>query len=734
MHGTAIKVVMKFCGTYSWLMAASIGVAFIYSATAQATPPSWFSQDAPIFTVDSDQTPPPYTRDCVDQQIMVEKNVWYNYLDMSDNSGACVYSKDGWRYALSNRRYGDWWRHLSDKSFVIGLGHDSSMYRVNNLSATDEPVFTPHARSLVYKVRNGYGWGQKLIIYDDIISRLTKADAHSYAIDNVDTPDFTLARPNGNFLPVNAIASSSNGKWLAFEVIDLGIMRFNMDTHEVKRISNVAPRYGHGMNPTMNLSISDSGEYIALGGYATPFMIFHATPSCGDTVVTDGMTHRTPIAVPCPELSLYEHILKEVPGFSDAMNIRLNKDGSEMQFSALAYYAGATRYRTEYTMRVPGDLPRPPIKYLALGDSFSSGEGDADWTLLFLRDNHYLPGTDIVGDAAKGVPQERCHVSDRSYPFLLRTMMDIPVVKMKSVACSGAKAENDYFGNGEGYLGQDDRLINLDAVDLEIYRNDALDGFVAGRIQQFEFVENYKPDVVTLTAGGNDANFGEIITACAGSGVCDYAASLEGRKKVSDAINKQFTVLVDLYATAQRKSATTKVYAIGYPQFFSAEHEECNLNVRLEQSERVMVREAVVYMNDVIEAAAMAAGVRYIDIEGALGEHVLCGNQEAYVTGLARSGKLSFNLVENFGQESFHPNANGHRSIADAIHAALGVNQTLMTYNYCVVEMGSSCAKSDTVAPPPTPYFSLSNAEIATKYLPVPILNKPYVQKVRIRC
>ena len=69
------------------------------------------------------------------------------------------------------------------------------------------------------------------------------------------------------------------------------------------------------------------------------------------------------------------------------------------------------------------------IEYLALGDSYSSGEGDigtkADGT------NFYLPLTDATPNT--------CHISSRSYPFLLRDNWGIPSDQMYSVACSGAQ-------------------------------------------------------------------------------------------------------------------------------------------------------------------------------------------------------------------------------------------------------------------------------------------------------
>ena len=83
--------------------------------------------------------------------------------------------------------------------------------------------------------------------------------------------------------------------------------------------------------------------------------------------------------------------------------------------------------------------------YLALGDSYTSGEGDTE------GGTWYEPGTDEQGDKSTFAGRNLCHLSRRSYPYLiglelgyLGSNLATPPADglFHSVACSGAKIHN----------------------------------------------------------------------------------------------------------------------------------------------------------------------------------------------------------------------------------------------------------------------------------------------------
>ena len=113
-------------------------------------------------------------------------------------------------------------------------------------------------------------------------------------------------------------------------------------------------------------------------------------------------------------------------------------------------------------------------------------------------------------------------------------------------------------------------------------------------------------------------------------------------------------------------------------------------------------------MNNVIEAAADTAGVKYIDIESALGENTLCGSSSPkYVTGIStdkpwrRASSSGF-----FSNESFHPNAHGHQAMTGAIKSALS-GKSPLDYSYCQ-GTATMCPKLSEQEVPLTPFFAVA--------------------------
>lgn len=96
------------------------------------------------------------------------------------------------------------------------------------------------------------------------------------------------------------------------------------------------------------------------------------------------------------------------------------------------------------------------MKYLALGDSYSSGEGDTEKNKS-INQKYYASETDKNGDTSNGIPREKCHVSTRSYPYLLASSMTLGRGESRqwgTVACSGATIYDANQDNKLGYEGQ----------------------------------------------------------------------------------------------------------------------------------------------------------------------------------------------------------------------------------------------------------------------------------------
>ena len=323
-------------------------------------------------------------------------------------------------------------------------------------------------------------------------------------------------------------------------------------------------------------------------------------------------------------------------------------------------------------MKVPGNPTK--LDYLALGDSYSSGEGDTE------RNNatgqkYYSQLTDVNEDKKQGIPGEKCHISTHSYPYKLAQYMELKQTGTRqwdTVACSGATIYDLNGSNSGGYDGQNDRL--RDYADKNTLQKMALNEMIPGRVKQIEFVKKYQPKVITLTTGGNDVGFGKKIKDCvnpfASSETCDWANSEMGT--LGSQIRGQFDRLVSLYKELKSASPGVKIYAIGYPQFITdKEPANCGLNAgNANVMERRMIVRATQYMNEVIEAAARKAGVKYVDISQALNGGKMCEKHQIYMTGIVGLGE----------QESYHPNKFGHTMIFVEIAKQLN-HESLLTYS-----------------------------------------------------
>lgn len=323
-------------------------------------------------------------------------------------------------------------------------------------------------------------------------------------------------------------------------------------------------------------------------------------------------------------------------------------------------------------MRIPSNPTK--LDYLALGDSYSSGEGDTEKNNA-TGQKYYRQLTDVNEDKKQGIPGEKCHISTHSYPYKLAQYMELKQTGTRqwdTVACAGATIYDLNGSNSGGYDGQNDRL--RDYADKNTLQKMALNEMIPGRVKQIEFVKKYQPKVITLTAGGNDVGFGKKIQSCIDPRVsiltCDWAKN--EMDTLGSQIKGQFDQLVELYKELKAASPGSKIYAIGYPQFITdAEPAACGLNAgAIDLNERRMIVRATQYMNEVIEVAARKAGVKYVDISQALNGGKMCEKHQIYMTGIVGLGE----------QESYHPNKFGHTVIFVEIAKQLN-HESLLTYS-----------------------------------------------------
>lgn len=585
--------------------------------------------------------------------------------------------------------------------YVVSFPYDNKMYPLNTLCGQyDNCLYLPDSDALVTKqyLTNG-SIARSLLIYKNFSKRLVRSvDAlgatTGYSF-NLSNPDYTFGSESGGDWPIIGAGASSNGKWLAVELRDRGIGLLNIETMKMKRISTMAYRYGTGRDVYTEMAVSNDGRQIAIMGINAGMTIFSVDSECGDNGAEGAVWPVMPLVNPCKEATIVQADL--IPGFYIASHPRFNDDGGELNFYVTSYI-GEER---AISLRAAG-YGGQKLDYLALGDSFSSGEGESS-------DSFYLKGTNEK--------YEKCHVSTRSYPFLLANLSNINPKNMKNVACSGATM-GDVVGDDDfKYWGQDERLgldgLGYNPVDKILSQVEAKMSFLPGRIHQERFVEEYHPEIITIGVGGNDAGFMQKLQACLGLDTCNWATDPIKKEQTAVEIKNLFKVFVNTYNELLYASPSSSMYAVGYPKLVSdsSDNGGCDLitGLMLDNAERQFMNEAVIYLNQIIEAAAKKVGIKYLDIQDSYDDHVLCGSSQPIAVNSIKLGDdispiSQLNWLKFIGQESFHPNPVGHSYAAESIFASVG---NILSYNYCA--NNSVVCPIGVTAPEPSGYWIPEN-------------------------
>ena len=457
-------------------------------------------------------------------------------------------------------------------------------------------------------------------------------------------PDGVLADRLGALLAadINSMSFSPNGRWMVVSVPNIAVVRVNLQTFEVLPFGDKF-NYGIGLTPAAKTAITNDGRYaIVASKDQSRFKLYDL-----ETCAAIPSTISGPVN--CQSRDLKAFMLEKLPGFESVAQARfLSKD----LLATYATYKVDNELKTARVLISNTDIDSQ-IDYLALGDSYISGEGAFN----------YQAGTDTKNNT--------CHLSLVSYPYLIGQYLDYS--SYHSVACSGAIIDDiidpsiQYSNKGS----QAGSKLDPD-FDGEIYSN-----FLPGYRAQVEFVSRYRPKVVNLSIGGNDIGFSKIVTKCAAFWNTDNCyESYEDRVELVRLINSKFPDMVETFTKVkQQTSADSRIYIIGYPQI-AKPGGNCAVNVWLSDQEARFSELIIEYLNTVIKAAADRAGALYVDTQDAFDGYRLCeGTPGSVAVNGLTAGKDAPELLDGkfpkfLGNESYHPNDLGHRLLKIKILAA----------------------------------------------------------------
>ncbi len=493
------------------------------------------------------------------------------------------------------------------------------------------------------------------------------------------SPAPSLTYSNGSPVLVYELSFSQNGRFAVALLSSGQVVQINLETQEITPLTMFAGA------KRAKLAVSNDGMYVSGFAAAVQSSInMYDLKNC-ENKYSKGLFPILSFGHEgCESTAVYGDINSQLAAGNYTL-IRLEfNPGASLRVDTLHFYEGKF---LKFIMNFkPVGYTSSARGYLAMGDSFSSGEGDTQ------GGTWYEPGTDEQGDKSTFAGRNLCHLSRRSYPYLIAKQLDYldgvstePVTPspnglFHSVACSGAKIHNVIGAVGE-------KQDNGAAVDFAItdnqYRFDFISslanwqpgfekqvGYIVGRNDNT--VENrlpFSPEVITVGVGGNDAGFGKRLASCLGLSNCEYVTNESKRAQLITELAAQKSRLEQTYLKLKQEAPEARVYAIGYPQFVHYPVVDCANNVRLGAPEVRFIHEAVDYFNQVIQAAALSSGVQFIDVEDTLEGGNLCSgasDSDMLVNGITAGNDIDKEVIFGIGwcspnsgclgSETYHPN------------------------------------------------------------------------------
>lgn len=308
-----------------------------------------------------------------------------------------------------------------------------------------------------------------------------------------------------------------------------------------------------------------------------------------------------------------------------------------------------------------------PLKWLALGDSYSSGEGAGD----------YDPGTDIRY-------QNQCHRSNNAWSGPTPGGQDGALVLPEGtvrelVACSGSRSRHLWEPRFFGKNGAGDNNHNGLCDDGE--------PCVTSQFDESSLLST--ASLITLTSGGNDLQAGDrddavgmfasVVMECVLDSNCT-PLDPHGAETIGDLILRTLNHLnsdVDTVGSfrntlRQLKSLAApnaRIIVMNYPALFWLDPVGSGCaDEGFDSNEMEWLNDLAIDLQSLIACAAIDQGVLWVPVT--FGEHAICvdsppASQRSWFEG------ANYNLSWKRRQESLHPNPLGQIAFADALRRVL---------------------------------------------------------------
>ncbi len=161
--------------------------------------------------------------------------------------------------------------------------------------------------------------------------------------------------------------------------------------------------------------------------------------------------------------------------------------------------------------------------------------------------------------------------------------------------------------------------------------------------------------LVTITIGGNDSGFSNVMVNCALYYFTCGSAISEANSYIANTLPGK---LETTYKDIRAKATAAEVIVLGYPKLFTKEGATCNVNFLTSGNEKKM-NESAEKLDAVIKKQAEARGFKFVNPTGAFESHEVCASEE-WLNG--QSLPIS---------ESYHPNVKGQAEFTTLVNGAI---------------------------------------------------------------
>lgn len=244
--------------------------------------------------------------------------------------------------------------------------------------------------------------------------------------------------------------------------------------------------------------------------------------------------------------------------------------------------------------------PAAAERYVAMGDSYSAGTGSSSYDL----DND-------------------CQRSSKAYGPLIKGDLGAGS-SFRFIACSGARI-NHILNSAQ----------NANPAQSSVLGTDTLD--------------------VTVSIGGNDAGFGDVLLRC-GMPLVSCDGDIDAAQDYIR--NTMPGRLDDAYARIRLRAPNARVGVVGYPRLFPANGDDCSAATFFSAGEIARLNQTADMLADVARDRARAHGFAFIDSRPAFLGHAWC--EDEWINGLS-----------NPTNKSYHPNDRGYVGYAGIARGAM---------------------------------------------------------------